>query len=86
MAIFRRANERLEKEIDELGEPDNPLPRRKKKNADELRARWISLSAPRKAIIEAGHEQGLDVARRADASPAAVLGVVVKTAAAAQAA
>lgn len=82
-----RLTKRLEDEIDALGEPQNPLTaKEKEKRLAELTARMDQLERAEEGLIEAGHEQGLDVARRADASPAAVLEIVVKAAAQAQAA
>ena len=78
---------RLHEEVDNLDEPENPLTRaEKEKRMDELRGRLNELECAEESLVdEAGREQNLEIARRADASPACVLGVVIKTAAAAQA-
>jgi hypothetical protein len=82
-----RLTARLTDEIDALGEPQNPLaPKDKEKKLAELTAHMDQLERAEESLIEAGQEQGLDAGRRADASPAAVLGIVVKAAAQAQAA
>lgn len=52
----------------------------------ELATHLDQLERDEEALIEAAGRDGLDIARRADASPVAVLGIVVTTAAQAQAA
>jgi hypothetical protein len=82
-----RLTARLADEIDALGEPQNPLtPEAKEKKLAELTARMNDLERSEEALVENAQAQGMDVMRRADASPAAVLGIVVKAAAQAQAA
>jgi hypothetical protein len=82
-----RLRKRLEDEVDALGAPENPLTAEQKETRlAELMARMNDLERSEEALVENAQAQGMDVMRRADASPAAVLGVVVKTAAQAQAA
>ena len=70
---------RLEAEVDALPEPKLALSTdEKKKRAVELTAQIDKLERTEEALIEVALSQGLDVIRRSNASPAAVLRVVVK--------
>ncbi|MDO9411979.1 MAG: hypothetical protein Q7T81_05320 [Pseudolabrys sp.] len=70
---------RLEAEIEALPEPKLALSaNEKEKRAGELTAQLDKLERTEEALIEVALSQGLDVIRRSNASPAAVLGVVVK--------
>jgi hypothetical protein len=82
-----RLTKRLEDEIDELGEPENPLTAEEKdKRIEGLMGRLDELERTEVSLIDLGREQNIEIAYRADISPACVLGVVVKTAVQAQAA
>jgi hypothetical protein len=71
---------RLEDEIDrQLGDPTQPaMPKAERdKRAGELAEQLLGLERQEESLIEMAVSEGLDVMRRENASPAAVLGIIV---------
>jgi hypothetical protein len=71
---------RLEDEIDrQLGDPTQPaMPKAETdKRAAELAANLVELERQEESLIDLAASDGVDVMRRADADPRAVLGIVV---------
>jgi hypothetical protein len=67
--------------------PENPLTaQEKEKRIEQLTARLNELEKTETSLIDLGREQNIEIAYRADISPACVLGVIIKTAAQAEAA
>ena len=65
-----RLTKRLEDEIDELGEPDNPLTaKEKEKRLAELTARMDELERAEESLIEAGHDSRAWTSRAAPTLP-----------------
>jgi hypothetical protein len=68
----------LEKEIDALPQEQTPMPKAEQdKRASELAEQLLGLERIEEALIDSAQAQGQDIARRENASPAAVLGIVV---------
>lgn len=68
----------LEKEIDAMPEQQQPMPKaEREKRAAELAASLLELEWQEETLIDIAASEGLDVMRRENASPAAVLGIVV---------
>jgi hypothetical protein len=69
---------RLEAEIEALPEQQQPMPAsEREQRAAELTERLLGLERQEEALIALAASEGLDVMRRADADPRAVLGIVV---------
>jgi hypothetical protein len=82
-----KMTKRLEAEIDALDAPENPLTaQEKEKRIEELTAGLIELEKTEISLINLGREQNIEIIYRAETSPACILGVVIVTAAQAQAA
>jgi hypothetical protein len=68
----------FEREIDALGETAQPMPAaERERRASELAANLEQLERQEETLIEMAASEGVDIMRRADADPRAVLGVSI---------
>jgi hypothetical protein len=77
----------LEREIDAMPEQQQPMPKAEQENrVAELAANLLELERAEESLIDAALAEGVDIMRRADADPRAVLGIAVAAKQRAQAA